>query len=164
MPELLRALLALDYDYDDGEGMDFEPFDGFLPANETRDWFQAWTGNQDVDGSEFLVFGQDGTGGYAALWNMREGALLLEQPIVFLGSEGQMGVVANGFNDYLWLLAGGLGPCEAIQYPSDKPENAQFLAFALAHAPEARKTPLEVLAKAQAAFPDFEERIQALCR
>ncbi|WP_457337983.1 hypothetical protein, partial [Rhizobacter sp. P5_C2] len=62
MPELLRALLALEFDYAGGEGIDFEPFDSFLSTQETRDWFRAWTGNEEVDGSDFLVFGQDGTG------------------------------------------------------------------------------------------------------
>src|ERR1700756_5735842 len=110
MPELLRALLALEFDYAGGDGIDFEPYDAFLSEAETRAWFQAWTGNSEVDGAEFRVFGQDGSGGYAAIWTVREDSELLDQPVVFLGSEGEAGVVASSVNDLFWLLAGGLGP------------------------------------------------------
>ncbi len=164
MPELLRALLALQFDYAGGEGIDFEPYDAFLSEAETRVWFQAWTGNSEVDGAEFRVFGQDGSGGCAAIWTVRQDAELLDQPVVFLGSEGEADVVASGVNDFLWLLAGGLGPSEAVSYPSARPENAQFAAFAIKHSPEARKSALDVLARAKAEFPDFEQRILAACR
>jgi hypothetical protein len=142
MPELLRALLALEFDYADGEGIDFEPFGAFLSEQETREWFQAWTGNKEVDGAKFLVFGQDGSGGYAAIWTVREGAPLLDQPVVFLGSEGEIGVVVSTVYDFFWLLAGGLGPLEAVTYPSAKPVNNQFAAFAMMHSPVNKKSAL----------------------
>jgi len=164
MPELLRALLALEFDYADGEGIDFEPFDEFLSAQETQDWFRAWTGNEEVEGADLLVFGQDGTGGYAAIWTVRRDLPLLDQPVVFLGSEGEKGVVASTVHDFLWLMAGGLGPFEAVAYPDEKPENGQFAAFAMTHSPESRKSALEVLSRAKAEFPDFEQRVDALCR
>ncbi len=164
MPELLRALLALEFDYADGERIDFEPFDGFLSAQETQDWLRAWTGSEEVEGADFLVFGQDGTGGYAAIWTVRRDLPLLDQPVVFLGSEGEKGVVASTAHDFLWLLAGGLGPFEAVAYPDEKPENGQFAAFAMTHSPESRKSALEVLSRAKSEFPDFEQRIDVLCR
>jgi hypothetical protein len=142
MPELLRALLALEFDYADGDGIDFEPYDAFFSEEETRDWFQAWTGNNEVDGAEFQVFGQDGSGGYAAIWTVRQDSQLLDQPVVFLGSEGETGVVASSVNDFLWLLA----------------------AFAKKHSPQTKKSALDVLARAKAEFPDFEQRILAACR
>lgn len=67
-PEPLRKLHELEFDYADGEGIDFEPYSAFLSSSETNAWFKAWTGNNEVDGAEFRVFGQDGTGGYAAFW------------------------------------------------------------------------------------------------
>ena len=164
MPELLRSLLALEFDYADGEGMDFEPFATFLSTRETREWFQAWTGNTEVDGAEFQVFGQDGSGGYAAIWQVRKDVQLLDQPVVFLGSEGEIGVVATSVADFLWLLAGGLGPCEAVTVPSEKPENPHFAEFAMLHAPDSKKTALEVLGQAKADFPDFEHRMLEICR
>jgi hypothetical protein len=114
LPPVLAALHRLPFDYDQGNGIDFEPYDRFQSAEETASWFRSWTGNEDVDGLEFRVFGQDGTGGAAAFWLTRAGKELAEQPIVFLGSEGEVGVVACNLADYLWLLAGGLGPCEAV--------------------------------------------------
>ncbi|ROQ82752.1 hypothetical protein EDD95_2378 [Streptomyces sp. CEV 2-1] len=53
--------------------VDFEPYESFLTADETTDWFRAWTGNAELNGDDFRVFGQDGTGGYAAFWLVRPG-------------------------------------------------------------------------------------------
>jgi hypothetical protein len=88
-PELLKQLHAIQIDYDDDDGINFEPFDRFYSASETSEWIKAWTGNKDIDGHESLIFGQDGTGGYAAFWCVRETSDLLLQPIVFFGSEGE---------------------------------------------------------------------------
>jgi hypothetical protein len=61
MPAILRELNEMEFEYADGEGIDFEPYLDFLSEEETRDWIRAWTGNRSLDGEEFLVFGQDGT-------------------------------------------------------------------------------------------------------
>lgn len=164
-PEVLADLHQLDFDYDDGDGIDFEPYDEFMSADETVDWLRAWTGNDDIGATEYRVFGQDGTGGYAAFWIVREGKPLLEQPIVFYGSEGAVGVVASDFADYLWLLAGGIGPMEAVEYGADDSEpNEEFTAFAQKHAAQAKKSPADVIERARAEFPDFESSVRALCR
>ena len=110
------------------------------------------------------MFGQDGTGGYAAFWCVRPGAPLLQQPIVFFGSEGALGVLASNFADYLWLLAGGFGPFEALTYSkSDRLQSRPFTAFARLHSGNGGKSVSEVLSKARAEFPDFEERIRSAC-
>ena len=86
--------------------------------------------------SEYLIFGQDGSGGYAAFWLVNNVEDLLQQPIVFFGSEGEVGVVAQNFGDYVWLFAHGLGPYEAVAYPDLKrPLNSKFLHFAQEVAP-----------------------------
>jgi len=163
MPLLLRELSQIEFDYADGDGIDFEPFDEFLSADETKNWIRAWTGNSSLDGTEYLIFGQDGSGGYAAFWCVRPDTELLEQPIVFFGSEGELGVVARDFSDYLWLLAGNLGPYEAIACPDDKrATHPEFAAFAGAHSTTPRKAPLEVTRRALAEFPQFEDDIRAL--
>ena len=36
-PAALAAALAHAFDYDDGDGVDFEPFDAFVSAEETTD-------------------------------------------------------------------------------------------------------------------------------
>ncbi len=92
-PTLLMQLHKLEFDYHDGEGIDFEPYHEFQPAKDTGDWIKAWTGNHDLTGAEYRIFGQDGSGGYAAFWLVRDGKPILEQPIVFFGSEGEAGVV-----------------------------------------------------------------------
>ena len=164
LPAVLAAANALDYDYADGEGIDFEPYDQFQSAEDSRQWIRSWTGNQELDGADYRVFGQDGSGGLAAIWLVREGRPLEDQPIVFFGSEGAVGVVASTLYDYLWLLAGGLGPLEAVEYPSERGADAEKTALAKHHAATYEKPALEVLRLAQAEFPDFHHRIMTLCR
>ncbi|HWM85744.1 MAG TPA: hypothetical protein VNO33_07895 [Kofleriaceae bacterium] len=164
-PPVLSELHELEFDYEDGEGIDFEPYQEFQSADDNAAWFKAWTGNDEVDGSEYRVFGQDGTGGYAAFWLVREGKPILEQPIVFFGSEGELGIVAASFSDYLWLLAGGFGPLEAVEYPEDdRSPSADFTEFAGRNAPGDQKSPREVLSAAKAEFPGFVEQVRALCK
>jgi hypothetical protein len=158
-PTLLMQLHQLEFDYDDGNGIDFEPYQEFQSAKDTGDWIKAWTGNHDLTGSEYRIFGQDGSGGYAAFWLVRDAKPILEQPIVFFGSEGEAGVVARDFYDYLWLLAAGIGPCEAVIGAEDEREPiAHFVAFAGKYAAAQRKTATEVLTAAHSEFPDFERR------
>ncbi|MCO6749779.1 SMI1/KNR4 family protein [Streptomyces sp. IpFD-1.1] len=166
-PAALAAALAGGFDYDDGNGVDFEPFPEFLSAGETAGWFRSWTGNQEVDGACFRVFGQDGTGGYAAFWLVREGRGLVEQPVVFLGSEGETGVIARDLADFLWLLAGGVGPWEAAAgYGSEegelRPDPARE-AVAERFASR-RRGPAGVVADAGAEFPGFDEELMGLTR
>ncbi|MEU7375401.1 SMI1/KNR4 family protein [Streptomyces albidoflavus] len=166
-PAALAAALAGGFDYDDGNGVDFEPFPEFLSAAETTEWFRSWTGNPEVDGARFRVFGQDGSGGYAAFWLVREGRGLSEQPVVFLGSEGETGVVARDLADLLWLLAGGVGPWEAgAGYGAEggpRPDAARE-AVAERFAPGRRRTPDEVVAAAGAEFPGFDGHVMSLTR
>ncbi|WP_055695856.1 hypothetical protein, partial [Streptomyces prasinopilosus] len=107
LPPALADVARLGFDYDDGNGIDFEPYDAFCPAEETTDWLRQWTGNPEVDGDAYRLFGQDGTGGNAAVWYARPGRPLAEQPVVFLSSEGRCGVVAGNLSDFLWVLADG---------------------------------------------------------
>jgi hypothetical protein len=84
---------------------------------------------------------------------------------VFFGSEGSLGVVARNFDDYLWLLAGGLGPFEAVEYPqAARRPVAHFVDFAKSHAPAETKTAQEVIAVAVAEFPSFVGHVRALCK
>jgi hypothetical protein len=161
MPDIVKSLHQLEFYYENGEGIDFQPFQDFLNAEETRDWYYAWTRNPTLDGKEYRVFGQDGTGGYAMFWCVRPNATLLEQPIVFFGSEGETGVLASSFADYLWLLAGGLGPCEiVVRGKYSRSPHPEFTAFATTHAAANQALPSEILAKARAEFPNFGEDIE----
>jgi hypothetical protein len=164
-PEPLAKLCKLDFDYADGDGIDFEPYSEFLSEEETTSWFRAWTGNEAADGSSFRVFGQDGTGGYAAIWVTQPDKDLLGQPIVFLGSEGETGVVASDFDSYLWLLASGVGPYEAVAYPDlDRIPNEQFIAFARENSSLEPMEAKTILEQARGKYPDFVGQIDSLCR
>ncbi|SES27011.1 hypothetical protein SAMN04487983_103929 [Streptomyces sp. yr375] len=167
-PPALAEVAAADFPYDDGEGYDFEPYDAFDSAEETTDWLRQWTGDHELDAGAYRVFGQDGTGGLAALWCVRPGLPLTEQPVVFLGSEGECGVVAANLSDFLWVLADGLGPMEAVTYPDHdarpRPALAALAALAARHATTPRRPARVLIAEARSEFPSFEEDILALCR
>jgi hypothetical protein len=163
-PKPLRSLNKLQFDYLDGDGIDFEPYQKFLSKNDADDWLKAWTGNQSANAENYRVFGQDGTGGLAAIWTVRAGKTLLEQPIVFFGSEGELGVVAGCFADYVWLLAQGVGPFEAISYGAELGRNSPvFEDFARQHAPEHERSATEILKSAKNEFPGFADEIRGLC-
>ena len=49
-PTLLMQLHQLEFDYDDGDGIDFKPYQEFQWAKDTGDWIKAWTGNHDLRG------------------------------------------------------------------------------------------------------------------
>ncbi|WP_394846273.1 hypothetical protein LZC95_02265 [Pendulispora brunnea] len=172
-PTVLKSLHELKFDYARGKGIDFEPFEEFLSPIETSDWIQLWSGNDEVDGRDFRIFGRDGSGSHGAFWLAREGKPLLDQPIVFVSSEGEAGVLAASFEDYLWLLAQGYGPREAFTYqwqllhnrPLETREpNAAFKKFAIEHAKDSEKSAAEILTTAHAEFPNFERDLQALGR
>ncbi|ENW83752.1 hypothetical protein F909_00418 [Acinetobacter sp. ANC 3929] len=164
-PNLLKQLHKIEFDYEDGKGIDFEPYENFLSEKETNKWLKAWTGNSEVKGDSLLVFGQDGTGGYAAFWLINKEQDILKQPIVFLGSEGEIGVVANNFDDYLWLLAQKHGPFEAIYYPENsKKVNQAFLDFAKKCSKSEYREVLEIIKDAKNTHPDFETWIESLIR
>lgn len=165
LPPALAELARTPIDYADGEGIDFEPYETFCSTGETTDWLRQWTGNPELDGDAFRVFGQDGTGGLAALWRIRPGRPLTEQPVVFLGSEGETGVVAGSLPDFLWVLAEGIGPLESVLHDdhSPRPEGA-LPGLAARHATTPRRPARTIIAEARAEFPDFTASVDALCR
>lgn len=167
-PAALAAAMAVRLDCIGEDGVDFEPYESFLSADETTDWFRAWTGNGDLDGNAFRVFGQDSTGGFAAFWLVRPGREPVDQPVVFLGSEGETGVVARDLAAFLWLLADGLGPWEAATTCDPEPgwapqPNEDLAAIAKQHAPDRRASALAITAEAAQEFPNFDDIIMGLC-
>ena len=164
-PTPLQSLNDLEFDYLDGDGIDFEPYKKFLSDDEANDWLRSWTGNQSANADKFRVFGQDGSGGLVAIWTVRPGRPLLEQPIVFFGSEGALGVVASCFADYVWLLAQGVGPFEAIEYGAGLGRsNSIFQDFARQYAPGNERLAADILESAKREFPGFEGDVRDLCR
>lgn len=164
-PPALVEVARVELDYEEGEGVDFEPYDAFDSAEETTDWLRHWTGNHELVGDAYRVFGQDGTGGLAALWCVRPGRPLAEQPVVFLGSEGERGVVAANLSDFLWVLADGLGPMEIVEYEQyEARPNTALTELAERHATTPRRTTREIVTAARAEFPTFSDDIDELCR
>ncbi|MER8185740.1 SMI1/KNR4 family protein [Kitasatospora sp. NPDC094015] len=164
-PPALTALSEAEFDHRDGDGVDYEPFADFLGREETTAWLRAWTGNGEVDGGRFRVFGQDGTGGYAAFWLVRPGLPTAAQPVVFLGSEGEAGVVARDLDALLWLFADGFGPCEAIRPAGRLPyPSPELAAIAERYAPGLRRPATEIIEEVGQEFLDFEDIIADLCR
>lgn len=162
-PNLLTKLHQLEFDYADGDGIDFEPYQDFMSQSAANQWLKAWTGNSQADANALFVFGQDGTGGYAAFWMVNQDKEILDQPIVFLGSEGEIGVVAKDFNDYLWLLAQNHGPLESIEYPEDTSKiNNTFLNFAKQNSKSISRPVSEIISDAQNSNPNFKGWIESL--
>ncbi|MGW7104101.1 SMI1/KNR4 family protein [Streptomyces sp. NPDC054838] len=164
-PPALAEVAEAEFDYDEGNGIDFEPYGAFDSAEETSAWLRSWTGNPAVDGAAYRVFGQDGSGGHAALWCVRAGRPLMEQPVVFLGSEGACGVVAGSLSDFLWVLADGVGPLEAVEYEdySGRPDPA-MASLAGRYATTPCRPADEIVLGARAEFPTYPQDIEALCR
>ncbi|MFJ9764632.1 SMI1/KNR4 family protein [Streptomyces erythrochromogenes] len=167
-PAMLAAAMAVRLECIGEDGVDFEPYESFLSADETTEWFRAWTGNGELNGNDFRVFGQDGTGGNAAVPLVRPGRELAEQPVVFLGSEGETGVVARDLGAFLWLLADGFGPWEAgtsyVPEPDWAPQaNCDLAAIAERFAPDRRASAASIIAQAAQEFPDFDDTIMKLC-
>ncbi|WP_439658867.1 SMI1/KNR4 family protein [Lentzea sp. HUAS TT2] len=171
-PAALAALSGIDFPWEYDEkadeplpgNMDYEPYQEFDSAEETTDWIRSWTGNKELDGDAFRPFGQDGTGGLAVLWLVREGPLTA-QPVMFFGSEGEVGPVATSLGEFLWLLAGGVGPQEAVEFGSDSGVPHEALrAVAEKYSGIEPRTPAEVLAAARAEFLGFAETVQSWCR
>ena len=166
-PQVLADLLEHEFEYREDGGIDFEPYDAFQDAEENEEWIRAWTGNHKLDGAEYRIFGADGSGGLAGFWLVREGDGVLHQPIVFFGSEGEVGIVASNFAEFCWLLADGVGAKEAVEDaefgpPESNPE-PQFVEFASKHFAGAKKSAAEVVAKARAEFPTFAADFMKLC-
>lgn len=164
-PPALAAVAEVEFAYDDGAGVDYEPYSAFLSAEETTAWLRAWTGNAELNGDAFRVFGQDGTGGYTAFWLVRPGRPLADQPVVFLGSEGELDVLASGLDSFLWLLASGFGAYEKVDSPSEAVgPHPEMTAIAERFAPDCCQPAATVTNAAAQEFPDFEKTIVALCR
>ena len=164
-PSALVDVSRVRFPYSSEEDVDFEPFAEFVPREETLAWFRRWTGNPELEGPEFLVFGRDGTGGKAAFWVCRQGAPVASQPVVFLGSEGECGLVATELDEFLWLLADGSGPYEAIDDPArvSRPRE-QLVEIAQQCSAAPRMTAAEVVERANLQFPHFTALIEELTR
>ncbi len=93
----LRELhkLAIENEYENVEDMDFEPYSEFLPKEQALEFFRLWTDHKKTEPHALHIFGQDGSGGFVMFWSRNDGEDILQQPVVFLGSEGEKRVIAQ---------------------------------------------------------------------
>jgi hypothetical protein len=176
VPPPLRAIMDARYDYDDGRGVDFEPYPALEPAAETGWWLRHWTADPDVTGEELRPFAQDGGGGYVCSWMIRPGAELVDQPVVYLGSDGDLAVLAGDAWDALWFFAHGFGPHDVPsefeageRYFRPDPQRAvrthiELTRAASRLAPGRRRPVEQIVADAPAGLPDLRAWVDDLCR
>ncbi|MBB4929822.1 hypothetical protein F4561_000642 [Lipingzhangella halophila] len=143
---------------------EFQMYEEFEAPEETAWWFRLWTGNDEVDGREFRFFCMEGAGGYTGLWLTREGRPLEAQPVVYLGSEGEIAVMASDVGSFLWLLAQGWGPHEVTEEREPGPVDPDLVRIAERNAPGGRREPAAIVRQAREEFPHFTEVIGAMCR
>jgi hypothetical protein len=144
---------------------DFEPDDEFEPPDGITRLWRDWTANPAAEPAPFRVFGRDGTGGLAGFWLRQPDAPLEDQPIVFLGSEGEIAVIAENLGDYLWLLASGVGPLETVHGPEEDPEPIPVLvALAQRHTGITERPAEAVTATARTLVPELTAFIESVCR
>lgn len=79
----------------------------FVPDYDSED-FTAWFRTTATDHRNYLCrFAQEGTGGLFCFWNQQGGDDYSNSPVVYLGSEGERGVAARNFDDFLRVLSSG---------------------------------------------------------
>lgn len=176
VPPPLRVIMNARYDYDNGKGVAFEPYPELEPVAETGWWLRHWTGNPDVTGEEFRPFGRDGGGGYVCSWIIRKGADLVDQPVVYLGSDGDVAVLTADAWDALWFFAHGFGPHDVPTElePGERcftPEpdrvvqpHVELSSSADRLAPGRRRPMEQILAEAAVDVPDLRVWVDELCR
>ena len=165
LAEAAKIGFEWDEETSDSPDVDWEFYAQFEAPEETAWWFRLWTGNDDVDGSQFRFFGTTGAGDYAGFWLIRPGAPLTEQPIIYISSETDRGVVARNLGDLLWIFANGAGPAEAFKYTNmETKPNEAFRAIAERYAPGMSRSTVELVDAAQDEFPEFPELIESMCQ
>lgn len=81
---------------------DLEGYASFNEQYKPSDWAQ----NPALD-QQLLTFAMDGAGGQFTLWR-QPGKPLLENPVVQLGDDGELHVLANDFASFVALVAEGV--------------------------------------------------------
>lgn len=143
---------------------------------ESDDDIKSWLGALPRDGTRLVVFAQDGTGSLFCLW-LRPGHDDVDTaPVVYLGSEGELGVLGKDPAAFLEFVASGVtydghggGFFDPLEAEDDEELPAEVLARRAKVAEwvmqrtgkkELRK-PEELRAEAEAAYPDFADWVTA---
>ncbi|MER7276141.1 SMI1/KNR4 family protein [Dactylosporangium sp. NPDC000244] len=164
LPVVLAEAHRLGF-FEDHDGHDFQPEAEFEWPGETAEWWRLWTGDPAAGEPPLRVFGVDGSGGKMAFWDRTGGMEIETQPIVFLGSEGELCVLARDLGDYLWLLAHGVGPLEPVDGVHRLPEPvAPLVALAQRYTGRVFRSLAAVMDAARAELPPLTAFVVATTR
>lgn len=105
---------ALDGAGFEGSWVDYEPTTRLWTLDEVTEWLGYWTGSDRAPADRLVPVGFDGTGGQVMLFLPDARSPWLDAPVVFLGSEGETGVLARDFADFAVLLSLGFGPFDLV--------------------------------------------------
>lgn len=142
------------------------------PPRPFDDTLDSWFAGADwrAAGHRFIGIGQDGTGSIYAQWLYQ--GLEGEPPVVFLGSEGEVALVADSADDVARALADGFEwwPYEGEWRPFEGEEEAEedeptlegFKAAVVAALGPWTEAAPDMLARAKAKHPDFEGWVNAV--
>lgn len=157
LPKLLTQARKFSEDFFE---LQFELMSGFDSGSAIK----AWTRNAAAR-EEFAIFGMDDTGSLIGLW--KEGERSLEEcPVVFLGSEGQVAVLATSLPEFLALLGLGCSPYdlatgqEPEEAPQPLPKVLQWLEKETGL--QAPAGPEEILRKARKLRSKLQKRLDTL--
>ncbi len=128
--------------------IDFEMYEAINEQYKPSDW---GVGLDDV----ISTFGMEGSGGQVSIWHRGPG----DEPVVMLGSEGELAVLARDLAGFLHQLAHGADP-RAMLFDGlhdDGEEIAAMTAWVRGHFPDRTFVrPAEEWAAAQRILPEFE--------
>ena len=128
--------------------IDFEMYEAINEQYKPSDW---GVGLDDV----ISTFGMEGSGGQVSIWHRGPG----DEPVVMLGSEGELAVLARDLAGFLHQLAHGADP-RAMLFDGlhdDGEEIAAMTAWVRGHFPDRTfARPAEEWAAAQRILPEFE--------
>ncbi len=131
---------------------------------------RAWLGGLPKDGSRVVTFTQDGTGSYFGIWLRANHADVEAAPVIYLGSEGELGVLGKDPRAFIELLGSAMtfdghagsffSTDDDADYVIERRERtASFAKQTLGL--DVLREPNAIKAEAEAAYPDLQAWVDA---
>jgi hypothetical protein len=152
-PEEVAAFCELVNSGGAGEA-DLEGYADFNEQYKPSDWAR----NPAVD-QQMLTFAMDGAGGQFTLWR-QAGRELLDNPVVQLGDDGELHVLASDFPSFVALVAAGVDLfSRETEDLTPRPQLQEFIAMTWGD--RTFGDAASILSSAKDAWPNFEEWMRA---
>ncbi|MDP1829098.1 MAG: hypothetical protein Q8L48_37895 [Archangium sp.] len=152
-PEEVAAFCELVNSGGAGEA-DLEGYADFNEQYKPSDWAR----NPAVD-QQLLTFAMDGAGGQFTLWR-QAGRELLDNPVVQLGDDGELHVLAPDFPSFVALVAAGVDLfSRETEDLTPRPQLQEFVAMKWGD--RTFGDAASILSAAKNAWPNFEEWMRA---